>query len=76
MKVEIKLRVSNKAINALAGVLDPGLESIFSTEIISFETKEPEKWITDERKTAFQNKMNEAEKGNLLYEVESVAIIN
>lgn len=74
MKIEIKLQISNKAMNSLARVMEPTLESIFRTETICFESQEPEKWTTYERMVDFEKKMNEDMNDGMLYKVESIAI--
>lgn len=77
MKVQIKLQISNKIINTLARYMEGDyLESIYRTEVLSFKTEKPLEWLTDGRKIAFQNKMNENKDNEDLYKVESIGIIN
>lgn len=66
MKVEIKYRVSNKIVDAIARIVEPSLEQIFRIEIISFETLDDsqeniEKWLSAERREEFERKLNESD---------------
>ena len=78
MKVEIKMRVTNKAVNAIAKVMEPTLEHI-STDLhtISFETQQPTEWLTPERRKAFEDKYNEVRGGgDVYYLVDKISITN
>lgn len=78
MKVEIKMKVTNKAINALAGVLDSGLERISTDHhTIVFETQQPQEWLSEERKIAFEEEYNkELGDENIYYFVDKISITN
>lgn len=78
MKVEITMRVTNKTINALAKCMEPTLERISGNHsVISFETKDPDGWLSEGRKEAFEKKYNEDVGGaDLYYIVDKIAITN
>ena len=78
MKVEITLRTTNKVINALAKVMEPTLERISTQHsVIVFETEDPEGWLSEGRKEAFEKKYNEdIGGGDIHYIVEKIAVTN
>lgn len=78
MNVEIKMRVTNKTINAIAKIMEPTLECIFTDlHTICFETKDPNGWLSEGRKEAFEKKYNEEmDGGDIYYIVEKISVTN
>lgn len=78
MQVEIKMKVTNTAMNAIAKCIDSSIERITADlYTISFETETPDEWLTLKRQRAFEKKFNEdMGERDLYYFVDKVSITN
>ena len=60
MKITIKMRVTNEDVNTIARFIEPGLKNIsVPCHNIIITSNEPEAWLTNERKEAFEKMYND-----------------
>lgn len=71
-KIEIEVKKTDKTIAGLVNAMgDDGFIGVVTTEIISGLSEKPDEWLTQERKDAFEKKLNEQDE-NYSYEVVGV----